>query len=175
MKPSVTNLIDMLDKPALLRWANKLGLDGIKIDDYKSKAKDNGSNTHDAIEQYLKFKILPDDELLCDRIKKFFNDKEVLEIEKTIETDHFVGRFDIKLKWKDIIFICDFKANSRVYFETKLQLAAYKMADYCDHVAVIHTPDFLIRPVDINQDWYEEFLINLSKLYVLKHKIENSK
>lgn len=175
MKPSVTNLIDMLDKPALLRWANKLGLEGTKIDDYKSKAKESGSSTHDAIEQYLKFKIPPDDELLFDRIQKFFSDKEVLEIEKTIETEYFVGRFDVKLKWKDIVFICDFKTNGKIYFETKLQLAAYKMADECDHVAVIHTPDLLIRPVDFNQDWYEEFLMNLSNLYQLRHKIENSK
>lgn len=175
MKPSVTNLIDMLDKPALMRWANKIGLEGIKLDDYKSKSKESGSSVHDAIENYLKFNLLPDDELLCDRIQKFFGDKEVLEIEKTIETEYFIGRFDIKLKWKNIVFIGDFKSNSKVYFETKLQLAAYRMAEPCDHLAVIHVPDFLIRPVDVNRDLYEPFIKTLSELYVLKNKIENSR
>lgn len=175
MKPSVTNLIDMLDKPALMRWANKIGLEGVKLDDYKSKSKENGSQTHEAIENYLKFNLLPDDELLSDRIQKFFSDKEILEIEKTIETEYFIGRFDIKLKWRDIVFICDFKANGKVYFETKLQLAAYRMAETCDHLAVIHVPEFLIRPVDVNASLYEDFLVHLSKLYILKNKIENSK
>lgn len=175
MKPSVTNLIDMLDKPALMRWANKIGLEGIKLDEYKSKSKENGTTVHEAIENYLKFKLLPDDELLSDRIQKFFSDKEILEVEKTIETEHFIGRFDIKLKWRDIIFICDFKSNGKVYFETKLQLAAYRMAEPCDHLAVIHIPDFLIRPVDVDKALYEPFLKNLSELFVLKNRIENSK
>lgn len=174
MKPSVTNLIDMLDKPALVKWANKLGLDGIKVDDYKSKAKQDGSDIHQDIENYLKFNLLPDDDLLSDRIQKFFSDKEVLAVEKTVETEHFIGRFDIKLRWKDIVFICDWKSSSRVYFEGKLQLAAYKMAEPCDHVAVIHLPEFLIRPVDTN-DMHSDFLILLSELYELRHKIENSK
>ena len=175
MKPSVTNLIDMLDKPALMRWANKIGLEGIKLDEYKSKSKDNGSQTHEAIENYLKFNILPDDELLSNRLQNFFRDKEVLEIEKTIETPYFIGRFDIKLKWKDIVFICDFKSNGKVYFETKLQLAAYRMAESCDHLAVVHVPEFLIRPVDVNAELYEPFLKNLSELYILKNRIENSR
>lgn len=175
MKPSVTNLIDMLDKPALMRWANKIGLEGIKLDDYKSKSQENGIAVHEAIENYLKFNLLPDDELLSDKIQKFFSDKEIMEIEKTIETPHFIGRFDIKLKWRGIIFICDYKSNGKVYFETKLQLAAYRMAEECDHLAVIHVPDFLIRPVDVNAALYEDFLIQLSKLYILKNQIENSK
>jgi len=165
----------MLDKPALMRWANKIGLEGVKLDDYKSKSKEKGTDTHEAIENYLKFNLLPDDELLSNRMQNFFRDKEILEVEKTIETEHFIGRFDIKLKWKDIVFICDFKANGKVYFETKLQLAAYRMAEPCDHLAVIHTPDFLIRPVDVNAGLYEPFLIHLSKLYVLKNQIENGK
>lgn len=174
MKPSVTKLIDLLDKPALLRWANKLGLDGVKLDDYRSKEKEQGSNTHESIENYLKFKILPDDKVLSDRIELFFIDKEVLEIEKSIETEFFIGRFDVKLKWKDFVFICDFKNSDRVYLETKLQLSAYKMAESCDHVAVINTDTFMIRPVDTNEI-HIEFIKTLSKLYDLKYRLENSK
>ena len=174
MKPSVTNLVDLLDKPALVRWANKLGLAGTKIDDYKSTAKESGSDIHQDIENYLKFNLLPEDDGLSLKITSFFKDKEILEVEKTVETEYFIGRFDVKLKWKDIIFICDFKSSKGVYLETKLQLAAYKLAEHCDHVAVIHVPDFLIRPVDLNQN-HADFIITLSKLYELKQKIENGK
>ena len=76
MKPSVTNLVDMLDKPALMRWANKIGLEGIKLDEYKSQKKDEGSNIHETIATYLNFNILPDDELLATRIVNFFRDRK---------------------------------------------------------------------------------------------------
>ena len=174
MKPSVTKLIDMLDKPALLKWANKIGLEGIKLDDYRSKSKDAGSTIHEQVEQYLKFGILTEDQNLNERIIKFFSDKEIIDIEKSIECQYFVGRFDVKLKWKGFVFICDFKSNSSVYFETKLQLAAYKMAEECDHVAVIHLPDFILRPVDLYPEHYK-FIINLSTLFELKYKLENIK
>jgi len=174
MKPSVTKLIDMLDKPALLKWANKIGLEGIKLDDYRSKSKESGSNIHEYIESYLKFGILGDDENLNERITKFFSDKKVISVEESIETEYFVGRFDVKLEWKGFTFICDFKSNSKVYFETKLQLAAYKMASECDHVAVIHLPDLLIQPVDLRYDHYE-FVKTLSKLFELKYKLDNTK
>jgi hypothetical protein len=173
MKPSVTKLIDMLDKPALLKWANKIGLEGIKLDDYRSKSKDAGSSIHEQVEHYLKFGILTEDQALNDRIVNFFSDKQIIDIEKSIECEYFIGRFDVKLKWKDFIFICDFKSNSKVYFETKLQLAAYKMAEECDHVAVIHLPDFTLRPVDLYYEHYE-FIKTLSKLFELRYKLENS-
>lgn len=175
MKPSVTKLIEMLDKPALMKWANKIGLEGIRLDDYKSKSKESGLSIHEQVENFTKFGLVPDDEGLANKLTKFFSDKQILEIEGNIETEYFTGRFDIKLKWKDFVFICDYKSNSVVYFETKLQLSAYQMATKCDHVAVVHLPDFLLRPVDLNMDLYSHFLIHLSNLYTIKQQIENSK
>lgn len=174
MKPSVTKLIEQLDKPALLKWANKIGLQGIHIDEYRSKAKTEGSDIHHQVEMYLKFGALTEDESINQKMVKFFSDKEIISIEQPIESDYFVGRFDVKLRWKDFVFICDFKSSSGVYFETKLQLASYKMSTECDHVAVIHLPDFILRPVDLYFEHYE-FMKTLSKLYELKSKVENAK
>lgn len=170
MKPSVTELLDMLNKPALMKWANKIGLEGTDLNAYRNKVKAHGTDMHNDIERYVKTKELPEDKALADKIVKFFADKEVIDVEQNIETEYFVGRYDIKLKWNDFIMICDFKRSSKVYFENRLQLAAYKMASPCDHVAVIHTKEFLVNPVTLTPD-YEEFLITLSKLYVLRQKI----
>ena len=175
MKPSVTKLIDMLDKPGLLKWANRIGLQGINIDDYRSDSKNSGSNIHSVVESFTKYGLLSNDEGLNQKMQKFFSDKEILEMEKDIETDFFIGRFDIKLKWHGFIFICDYKSNSNVYFETKLQLAAYKMGTECDHLGIIHLPEFFLRPVDLDLGLYSQLLINLSSVYRLKEKIENSK
>jgi len=174
MKPSVTKLIDMLDKPALLKWANKIGLQGIHLDDYRSKSKEDGSTIHEQVENYLKYGILTEDEQLNQKITKFFSDKHIIGIEQPIESDEFIGRYDVKLRWKDFVFVCDFKSSSGVYFETKLQLAAYKMSTECDHVAVINLPDFILRPVDLYPEHYD-FIKTLSKLWFLKQKLENFK
>lgn len=174
MKPSVTKLIELLDKPALVKWANKIGLEGIRIDDYRSKYKDSGSSKHEHVEQYLKYKILPEDEGFKNQIIKFFSDKEVISIEESFECEKYVGRFDIKLRWKGFVFICDFKSNSSVYFETKLQLAAYKKACSCDHVAVIHLDGFILRPVDIYNEHYR-IIDSLADIFEYKSRLENQK
>jgi hypothetical protein len=170
MKPSVSKLIGLLDKPALLKWANKIGLQGISIDDYKKKSTKSGIDYHLSIENFLKHGLLSDDEQFNIKMQKFFSDKEIIDIEKSIEHDLFVGRFDVKLKWKDIIFICDFKSSSSVYFEQKLQLTAYKMAEGCDHVAVIHIPDFVLRPVTVDEN-HEKIIYHLSMIYDLKSNL----
>lgn len=173
MKPSVTKLIEMLDKPALLKWANKLGLQGVKLDDYRSQKQTEGTDYHLAIENYLKFKMLSGDDQVDSAMEKFFSDKVILEVEKSFETEYFVGRYDCKLMWKDFTFICDFKSNQKgIYFENRLQLAAYVMAEPKTHPAIVHLPTFLFHPVTIEQNLYSEFLVTLSKLYQLKSIID---
>jgi hypothetical protein len=173
MKPSISKLLEMLDKPALLKWANKIGLQGIPIDEYQSNSKLNGTDNHLNIENYLKFGILSGNEPFDGKMISFFKDKEIISSETSIENEYFTGRFDVKFKFKDFVFIGDFKSNTknRIYFETKLQIAAYQMVEKC-HVCIIHLPDFIFHPVSIDSLLYEDFLITLSKLYELKQRIE---
>jgi len=172
MKPSVTKLIDQLDKPALTKWANKLGLQGIKLDDYKSEKKQDGTDRHLEIQTFLKYGILPDDEAFAGSLTRFFKDKEVLGCEVVIENDYFIGRYDVKFKYKDFVFVGDFKSNQKgVYLENKLQLGAYTMVEQC-HACIIHLPDFIFHPVTYNQDAVNRFIICLSEIYNLRQKLE---
>ena len=52
-KPHVTQLLDLLNKPALLNWANKIGLQGINIDEFRKNALRKGSARHREIENFL--------------------------------------------------------------------------------------------------------------------------
>jgi len=45
-KPSVSKLVKILDKPALVGWANKIGLEGVNLKAYRTKAMADGSNIH---------------------------------------------------------------------------------------------------------------------------------
>lgn len=171
MKPSVTNLIGLLDKPGLLKWANKIGLEGIHIDDYRKKSLSDGGSIHKQIEVYIKDKTPFINSEHQDNFEKYFSNKTILESEKNIETDYFTGRYDIKIGYNSKTYICDFKSNQKnIYLENKLQLVAYRMADKCDGVGIISVPDFIFLPIRID-DYrpYEEILINLSNIYNLKN------
>jgi hypothetical protein len=175
MKPSVSKIIGLLDKPAIINWANKIGLQGIKIEDYRNNAMKSGTSLHKQIENFYLNGIPFENKELENNYFNFFKDKEILEIEKNIETDYFIGRLDIKIKYKNKVYICDFKSNQKyIYFENKLQLIAYNMADNCDNLAIISIPDFNLIELNIlDYKPYEKILINLSEIYNLKNLLND--
>lgn len=167
-KPSVTTLIQMLDKPAIVKWANQLGLDGVGLDEYRVKKFSEGRKIHKQVETWLTGAPI-DDEQIEAKCKRFFADKNVVAVEKNIETEWFVGRLDLAFSHNGKLWLCDLKTNkTRVRFENILQLAAYKMAMPCDELALISVPKFRLMPVESDTKPYEEILKHLSAIYTLK-------
>lgn len=174
MKPSVSKLLSLLDKPALLSWANRIGLQGIELSEYRKKALTEGTSIHKQIEDYIKIKKPFDDIINQNAFDKYFSNKVIIDYEKKIETDWFIGRLDIKFEYKGKIYVCDFKSNQKnVYLENKLQLVAYRMSENADGIGVISVPDFKFLPIQI-KDYtpYEEILKSLSNIYKFKTHIE---
>lgn len=174
-KPSVSQLIGLLDKPALLNWANKQGLLGVDINVSRKKAMAEGSSLHRQIEQFYKGTGSFEDDSHRDRFIEFRRDNEILDMEFNIETPYFVGRVDCLLMRDGYKVIADFKKGTSnvVYFEQKLQLVAYGMATGIENFALINVPDFIYRPVilkDINK--YEDILKSLSNIWSLKEELK---
>jgi len=176
-KPSLTKLIQILDKPALIGWANKQGLMGIDISFDRIKKLNAGTDIHKQIELYIKdgfpFKEA-EDQVNCE---KFLLKYEIMDIEKKIETDYFKGRLDVKFKCKNTgkIYLGDFKRRcKKVYLEHRLQLAAYSMAEPCDGLMIIGVPEF--KEFDLKIDNllpYYEIIKSLHTIYINKNIIEN--
>ena len=168
-KPSVTDLVKLLDKPALMKWANKIGLEGISLDEYWQKSRSAGTSLHKQIEMFIANRTPFEDKAFQERFLYFFQDKRILEFEKPVETDLFTGRFDIKFEWVGKPYIADFKSNqSRIYLENKLQLAAYRMAEGCHGVKVISIPDMkMYDPYIVDFAPYEEAIRHLVSLHHL--------
>lgn len=167
-KPSVTELIQLLDKPALLSWANKLGLQGKKLEDERQKYLSRGTSLHKQIENYHLMAQDFEDMDFQQRYIEFMSDKHIISIEKKIETEHYQGRLDTYFVWNGDYYVADFKTNqSNIYLENKLQLVAYKKALMnCNKMAIISIPDLKIIPVDIKDTKpYEEILTALSVIY----------
>lgn len=172
MKPTVSQLLDLLNKPALMKWANKIGLDGIKLEDYQAEAKNKGTSLHTQIKEYLQFGIEFDDELTSINFKKFLEGKSILGSEVAIETENFIGRYDIKLEYSGKTYLCDFKSSKGIYLENILQLVAYSMAEDNTNVAIITLPDFKFKEIHLaDQQPYIEILLALSNIHKNKQII----
>lgn len=174
-KPTVTELIGLLDKPALLEWANKQGLQGVSLKAFREKAFEAGSNLHKQIENYCKLQLLPSNLEFSEKIVTFFQDKEIVSVEENIETEFFKGRLDLKYKFNNKIYLVDFKKNqTNLYLENKLQLTAYAMATESDKLAIISLPDFKVLELEIKDFTpYIEILKALSTIYKYKTQINH--
>jgi hypothetical protein len=173
-KPSVTQLLDLLAKPALIDWANRQGLAGIDIHEQRRKAKQGGSSLHSQIESYCKGVGKFERELDQWSFDKFMVGKTIIATECKIETEWFVGRYDAKIKVGDNEFIVDYKSGFKgeIYLEHKLQLVAYAMAEQAK-IAIVPIPQFHLIPVDLKDEKpYQEMLIALAKIWNLKMEIE---
>jgi hypothetical protein len=168
-KPSVTQLLDLLAKPALIAWANRQGLQGIDIRQRRKADLDAGRSIHEQIETGTF-----DREEDSARFAEFTRSKTILASEQKIETEWFVGRYDVLLSDGAAKYIADYKSGFRgtVYLEHKLQLIAYTMAVPAE-MAVVGVPDFSFCPVRIkNRSPYERMLRRLSDVWYLMQEIE---
>ena len=169
-KPSVSQLLELLAKPALIDWANKQGLMGVDLKEKRKRSLAKGTSLHSQIEHGVF-----DREIDSQNYTRFMQDKEIIETEKEIETDWFVGRYDAKIRHEGRIYIVDYKSGfkNKIYLEHKLQLIAYTMAEPAE-VAIVPIPHFGLVPIEIkNREPYEQMLIKLSELWNIKKEIEN--
>lgn len=169
-KPSVTELLKLLDKPALISWANKKGLEGIDISKKKLEWLSNGTDIHYQIEQFIRNQEPFNNKEDEDKFIAFISDKKILGYETFLETDWFTGRYDLLVEWNNKKYLVDFKRkHKRVYLEDKLQLVGYSLAIPCDAFCIVSVPDFTVMNIKIdNREPYVEILKSLSNIYINK-------
>jgi len=171
--PTVTKLLNLLDKPPLMKWANKIGLQGITLDEQYKKSKAKGNSYHNQVEAMIKLNEGIEDPFMRENFHLFFNDSEILESEKDVSCEYWKGRYDVKFKRNGLTYLCDFKTNAkRVYLENKLQLVAYSEIDKVDEIGIISLPDFKYFPVKIkDRKPYTGILRALSHIFQCKQLI----
>jgi hypothetical protein len=159
---SVTKLIDLLNKPALLGWANKIGLKGINLKDYRKEVTSDGTNRHNQIEEFFKEGTVFDGvELLIKNIELY----EVLGCEVVVKNDFLSGRIDLVLKKDELVYVCDFKRGKGIYLNTKLQLSAYKHMINADKICYINLDSFDLIEIKIETEYYYKIIKHLYVIY----------
>lgn len=138
--PGATTILGVLNKPALVKWANNLGLQGIDSTKYVDVMAKIGTLAHYMVESYLK-SIEPDTSSFSkDEIDKaenavlsFFewerhNQLEPFLLEKQLVSEQyqFGGTVDCYCKLNGKYTLLDFKTSNAIYAEHIIQLSAYK-------------------------------------------------
>lgn len=139
--PGVTTILSILNKPALVRWANKLGLQGIDSTKYVDEKAAIGTLAHQMIADYLRGQETDTSEYSKVQIDQaenavlaFFEWEKTHHIEPILieqplvsEVYHFGGTVDCVGMVNDSLCLLDFKTSSGIFPEMLIQLAAYKI------------------------------------------------
>ena len=139
--PGVTTVIGVLAKPALVGWANKLGLQGVEVGKYVDSLASVGTLCHNIVECYLTKKEVdysdytPNQRALAEgAAKKFFDwekkNKFVFlksELQLVSEKHFFGGTCDIYCELDGKKTLIDIKTSKACYGEHFTQVAAYKI------------------------------------------------
>jgi hypothetical protein len=135
--PGVTTIVGLLDKPALVNWANKLGLAGIEVGRYVDDKADIGTLAHDMVVCHLLGKPCGTDDYSKNQISQAQNavlsffawakskSIKVLLAEQALisEQYRFGGTFDLYCEIDGIKELLDLKTGSGIYPEHVLQVA----------------------------------------------------
>lgn len=135
--PGVTTILSVLNKPALVKWANNLGLQGIDSNKYRDKTANIGTIAHLMILEHLNNVKQDYSEFSSDDIDKaenslisFFeweknNQLEPILVEKSLvsETYQYGGTIDCYGILNGKKTLLDFKTSSAIYPEMMHQTA----------------------------------------------------
>jgi len=138
--PGTTTVTGVLAKPALIIWANRLGLQGYEVEKWVDELADVGTLAHYLIECDLK-KIPPDlsdyspnqIDLAENAVLKFYEWQEQnkfkkieSELQLVSEKYQFGGTCDIYCELNGKKCLIDLKTSKAIFEEHYLQVAAYR-------------------------------------------------
>lgn len=134
--PSVTTVMSIMNKDAILAWRKRVGAE--EANRISSKAARRGTKMHTVCENYLGNKelgnVMPDTLALFKQIKPMIDEyvDNVYAIEAPLYSEHLKvgGRVDCVAEFDGKPAIIDFKTSSRVKTEDKIQNYFMQCAAY---------------------------------------------
>lgn len=192
--PGTTTITNLLNKPYLVPWANKLGLEGIDSSTYTDEAAKTGTLAHAMVQADLQKEKLDmrqyspvQVDLAENALISFFEWKSLHEIEvircetpMVSETLKYGGTIDCYCLLDGVPTLLDFKTGKAIYDEYFVQLAAYKNlleeldlpVEQCRILRIgrDETEGFEERTVTDTRKYFEIFR-NLLSIYYLKKEL----
>ncbi len=137
--PGVTTVLGVLNKPALIAWANRMGLQGIDTNKYVDEAAAVGTLAHAMIIDALGGEPVRLGDFTADQLTRARYGVSVFEawrkghdlkpqlLEQALvsEEHHYGGTIDIVAQLDGEPVLIDFKTSSGIYEEHIFQVGAY--------------------------------------------------
>jgi hypothetical protein len=137
--PSVTTILEVINKPQLVTWANREGLAGKDTTKQVQRAADIGTATHARIEAFVRGQEADEAEWPREVVDKSQNGAlrfidfwkksgyELLECELPLVSESWQvgGTIDILARGRDGVDLIDIKTSKRIYAEHRIQASAY--------------------------------------------------
>lgn len=134
--PSVTQVLQVVAKPALIQWANRMGLQGIDSDAYRDEKAVIGTTAHAMVEHYFRGVVADIPEELREpalpgfrNFLRWRNDHEVepILIEQSLvsEKHRYGGTVDLVAGIDGTTELIDLKFTKSIHRDQFFQLAAY--------------------------------------------------
>ncbi|MDD5353435.1 MAG: hypothetical protein PHS93_09765 [Candidatus Omnitrophica bacterium] len=157
--PGTTTILGVLNKPALVPWANKLGLEGIDSSKYVDESARIGTLAHYLVQCHLtkqepdlsQYGIFEIDKAENALISYFEWEKtrKIVPIKNELplisETYRYGGTIDLYAEIDGILTLCDFKTGSGIYNEHYYQVCAYRQllienGDSVEQIRILNIP-----------------------------------
>ncbi len=192
--PGTTTITGMLNKPTLVSWANRLGLEGIDSSKYVDAAAEIGTAAHRMIECYFTGDTFEKEmysphalSLAENSMISFYEwaDRHEIEVQGTemqltSDTLLYGGTIDCLCTIDGVPTLLDFKTSKAIYDEHFIQLAAYRaLLEEAGHpvercrilrVGRDETEGFEERTI-IDTSKHFEIFEHLLKVYYLRREI----
>ena len=181
--PGVTTVLGVLNKPALVVWANRLGLQGIDSSKYRDEMADIGTLAHQMIVDYFKGEETDTAEYSKSQIElaencllSFWEWEKGHKIEiimaeaQLISTEYgYGGTIDCFCNLDGQPTLLDFKTGKAIYPEFFYQLAAYEQL-LTEAGKLIEVTRILRIGRDADEGFEERSVGNLDKQFeIFKH------
>jgi hypothetical protein len=138
--PGVTTVLGVLAKPALIPWANNLGLQGITVGKYVDVLAQIGTIAHEMVTAHVKNEKFDTTDLAADLIDKAENsflsylewEKQhkiepiLCEVPLVSEKWQYGGTVDFYGKIDGVLTLKDYKTSKAIWPEHFYQVAAYR-------------------------------------------------
>lgn len=184
--PSVTTVLGILNKPALLQWAWQCGMDGLDYRSVRDNAADIGTLAHYLVMMHLKGEKPDTSEYSAQDISqaetcfiKYLdwekgNPIEPILVEEPLvsEKHGFGGTIDCLARLNGDLVLLDYKTGKAIYSEMASQLAAYRelLAENGHQIA---NARILRIGRDESEGFEERVMIDLSREWeIFRHCLE---
>ena len=192
--PGATTITGLLNKPHLVRWANKLGLEGIDSSKYTDEAAAVGTLAHALVQAHLQGETLDTTMFSPTQVdmaenavlsyleweKRHKIEPLICEVPMVSEKLRYGGTVDCYCRLDGVPTLIDFKTGKAIYDEYFVQVSGYKnllLEHGCpvERVQILRigrdeTEGFEERAIT-STDRYFQIFTNLLNVYYLKKSL----